>query len=69
MIAEWIHEVIDGCGGLHDFERCEIAVPNIPRDEAVASFVIKALANPECNGSAGVLDAIMNRRAELEAHS
>lgn len=61
-ISDWIHEIIDGVGGLHDFEYYEMATPTIPRDEAVAAWVLRCLANVKCEGSDLVLGAIQKRR-------
>ena len=58
-IAEWIHDVIDN---LHVFERCELAEPRIDRDEAVGDWIIRCLANPDCEGSDYVLQKIAERR-------
>lgn len=64
-IDDWIKQIIDGTGGLHAFERCEWAVPTVPRDEAVAAWVIRCLANPDSEGSGDVLAAIMERRRKV----
>lgn len=58
-ISAWIKSRIDN---LHDFERCEAALPTIPRDEAVGAWIIRCLANPECDGSAELIEAIVRRR-------
>ena len=65
MIREWITDIISGVGGMHDYERCEVAVRNGDPDEVVAIWVIKCLANPKCEGSKEVLEAIAKRRAEV----
>jgi hypothetical protein len=62
-ITQWITGIIDGPGGLHDFERCEFASPTVPRDEAVAAWVIRCLANVRCEDSDGVLAEIQRHRA------
>lgn len=41
-IMEWCESVITGSGGLHDFERCELAVPKCNRDVAVAAGLCAA---------------------------
>lgn len=64
-IRTWVHEIIDGVGGLHDFETYEIATPNMPRDEAVAIWVLKCLGNKECDGSQKVLNEIIKHRKEV----
>ena len=52
-------------GGLHDFEKYELATPNCDRDVATAAWVIKCLANPQSDGAEYVLNAIMERRNQL----
>jgi hypothetical protein len=64
-IRVWVHGVIDGVGGLHEFEECEIATPNIPRDEAVAIWVLKCLGNTKCEGSQKILNEILKHRREV----
>jgi hypothetical protein len=61
-IPSWIKARIDN---LHTFERCEVASPTIPRDEAVGAWIIRCLANPECEGSAELLAAIQQRREKV----
>lgn len=63
-IGAWIHDVIDGSGGLHSFEYHEMATPNIPRDEAVAHWVIRALGNDASKDAQVVFEAIAERRME-----
>lgn len=65
-ISTWIHDVINGSGGLHDFEDHELASSNIDRDEAVGAWVIRCLANPKCEGSQAVLSAIIERREKVQ---
>lgn len=62
MIVEWVHTVIDGSGGLHNMEDTELAIEMIDRDEVVAHWIIRCLANPDCPGSGDVLRAISDRR-------
>ena len=62
MIEEWVNKIIFGSGVLHAFEYHEFASCNIDRDEAVARWVIRCLANPKCEGSEEVLTAIVERR-------
>jgi len=64
-IQEWITGIIDGPGGLHDFERCELASSTVPRDEVVAAWVIRCLANVNCEDSEGVLLEIQQHRAAV----
>ena len=58
-------KIISGTGGLHDFEEYEMAEPNIDRDEAIAIWTIKCLANPGCEGSREIFDLIADRRKEM----
>jgi hypothetical protein len=64
-IQEWLDQIINGTTGLHSFEAHECAVMNVPRDEAVASWVIRCLANPASEGSADVLESIIRRREKV----
>ena len=61
-IEKWVRRVISGPGGLHDYERFELAVPTIPRDEAVAIWIIQCLGNNTSPDTAAVLDEIRRRR-------
>lgn len=61
ILYKFVKEIINE---LHEFENCEIAIQTIPRDEAVAQFVIRCLANPDCEGSREMLDAIIDHRAD-----
>ena len=65
-IGQWIEDVITGPGGLHDFEKYELAVFS-DRDHAVAKWVIRCLANIECEKSGAVLQTIIDRRKHLES--
>ena len=49
-ILEFSEKIINGVGGLHDYEYHEMATPNYDRDVSVAIWVIKCLANPKCEG-------------------
>lgn len=63
---DWTRAVVRGVGGFEDFERYEVAVFD-DRDVSLAYFVVRALANPKCEGSAAMMEAIQERRRELEA--
>lgn len=67
-IESWVRGVIIGPAGLNTKEAYELLVFGGKNGEriAVAEFVIRALANPECEGSREVLQAIINRRAKTE---
>ena len=61
-IEAWISRVV---GGMKQMERREWAVPNRGRDYCVASFVVRCLANPGCQGSDEILASILARREEV----
>ena len=63
LIGDWCHKIIHGCGGVDDYEHYEKVVYS-DRDVAIVEFVCRALANPKCEGSQEVLDAICKRRTE-----
>lgn len=60
-IKAWVQELMDGVGGFKAYFRKEVVVGD--RVNAAARFVIRALANPDCEGSDKVLEAIMEARA------
>jgi len=65
-ILKFSEKIINGAGGLHDFEYHEIATPNYDRDVVVAIWVIKCLANPSCDGSKEAMEAIIERRKDKQ---
>lgn len=67
-LDDWTKQVITGAGGLHDMWLYEWGLfePDALRDTEVANFVIRCLANPDCEGSDVVLAQIAKRRAELD---
>jgi len=65
--GDWCHRIIEGVGGMNDYERYEIVAWNQPERIAAANWTLQCLANPDCEGSAGVLEAIMQKRREREA--
>lgn len=64
-IMKFCEDIITGVGGLHDFERYELATPNCDKDVATAAWVIRCLANPKNPDSEMVLNAIIERRKEM----
>ena len=66
ILEKFAKEIIDGVGGLRDYERCELASPTIDRDQATVIWTLRCLANPECEGSQAVIEAILERRKKLE---
>ncbi|MES2788155.1 MAG: hypothetical protein V4719_00940 [Planctomycetota bacterium] len=65
-ISEWITQVIDGPGGMNNYEETEWVVWHTPERHAAAAWIIRCLANPKCKGSDEVLAAIRERRQEIE---
>lgn len=63
-IAKWCRDIIEGPGGMNDYEKYEMAIWNDSERVAAAAWVLRCLANPECKGSQEVLAAILTRREE-----
>lgn len=61
-IEGWCADIILGPGGLHDFERREMATANCDRDVAVAAWVVRCLGNDASAATRAVVDAIVERR-------
>jgi len=68
-IEEWINEIISGVYGFEVMEECEFVVHNVSRETSLVSFVIRALANPECEGSDEVLSKILEQRKYLNTQT
>lgn len=66
-IAGWIHEMIEGSGGMNDFEAHELVIWHEDERVAAARWIIRCLGNPRCAGSDEVLQAIMQRRVDVVA--
>lgn len=65
-IDEWIEKIVNGSGGFVDFENHEWPVYHNSREYSIAAFVVRCLANPKLEGSQEVLDAIIERRKEIQ---
>lgn len=61
-IEDWCARIINGTGGFISLEEHELSIFEKGRDIAIVEFVIRALANAECEGSAEILTAILERR-------
>lgn len=61
-LLEFCNSIINGNGGLLDYEQHEVAVPTVPRDVAVAAWTIRCLANPGCEGSEHLVEMILAKR-------
>jgi hypothetical protein len=60
---QWIKRVYENFKAM---EEHEIAIHHVDRELAFAEFLVKALANPECEGSEKMLNSITNRRQKLK---
>ena len=60
MTAEdFAFQIIEGSGGMDDFERHEMVAWNRPERVEAAIWTMKCLINPNCKGSEEALDAII----------
>lgn len=59
-LHEYCRRLIHGVGGFHDLEKYELYMPE-DRDVAIVEFVVRALANPDCEGSLDILLVISER--------
>jgi hypothetical protein len=64
-IAAWIRDIIEGSGGMDQFEEREMVIWHVSERIAAASWAVRCLANPRCKGSAEVLAAIIARREKV----
>ena len=64
-INSWVNRVIKGIGGFESWEDHESVMFHNSREEGIAEFVIRCLANPFCEGSDKVLEAIIEQREKL----
>jgi len=64
-IVNWINRVIKGPGGFVSWEDHEFVIHHASREESIAAFVIRCLANPGCQGSGDVLRAIITQRVSI----
>lgn len=61
---EFAKSIIEGPGGMTDFEMHEIVIWHDPERVAAAIWTMRCLANPQCKGSAEALAAIIEARAK-----
>ena len=61
-INEWINRAIKGPTGFETLDDRECVIFHKSREEGIAEFVIRCLANPLCEGSKEVLEAIYEQR-------
>lgn len=67
VIGKWCRRIIEGVGGMNDYEKYETVIWHVPDRVAVADWTIRCLANPKCEGSQEILEAIIERRKEQSA--
>lgn len=61
---DWCRSIIEGSGGMNDFERHEVVVWQDGDRVCGAHWALRCLANPDCAGSQKVLDEIIKAREE-----
>jgi hypothetical protein len=61
-VKKWCRDIVEGIGGLDDFNRYEMACLDSQLD--AVEWAVRCLANPKCEGSREVLDAIESRREQ-----
>lgn len=57
--TDFAKQIIEGPGGMNDFERYEIVVFHNSERVAAAVWTLRCLANPECEWSQEVIDHIL----------
>lgn len=61
-IAAWCKHIIEGQAGMNSYEARELVVWHESERFSAAQWVIRCLANPDCEGSGEVLQAIVEQR-------
>lgn len=61
-LHDWVARIIDGPTGFKVWEDREGVLHHVSREVSIALFVVRCLANVNCDGSEQVLNAIMRRR-------
>lgn len=64
-ISSWVNKIIKSSAGFEQWEDREGVIFHHSREEGIAEFVIRCLANPSCEGSDQVLEAIIKQREKL----
>jgi hypothetical protein len=62
-IEEYCHQIVESFEAM---EEHEIVVHHISREYSLVAFTIRALANVDSEGSQEVINAIVDRRENLE---
>lgn len=63
-IYQWTYDIIEDPTGFNAFEAREWPIYDVPDRVAVARWVVRCLANPNCEGSEEVLKMIVDRRKD-----
>ena len=66
IISRFTKRIIKGTGGFETWESREFVVHK-DRDISIAEFVIRCLANPACEDSGVVLNAIIEKRNSADS--
>lgn len=64
--SEFAKKIIEGSGGMNDFEEHEYPAWNHSERVEAAIWAMKCLANPKCEGSEEALAAIIKHREERQ---
>jgi hypothetical protein len=64
---DFARSVIEGSGGMNDYEEHELVVWHVPDRVAAAHWTLKCLANPDCEGSEEAVQAILQEREKRRA--
>jgi hypothetical protein len=65
FLKTWCNSIINGAGGLRAYNKHEHA--GMTTQLHAVEWTIRCLANPKCEGSQEVLDAILEERAKKAA--
>lgn len=63
-ISKWCHDIIKGSTGFESYEYHEFVIWHIPRECAIAEWVIRCLANTGSKDSEMVLNSILAHRKD-----
>lgn len=63
-IFQWSQDIVEGPGGYNNWKQYEWVDTGVSDRVAVAQWIIRCLANPNCAGSGEVLKMIVARRED-----
>lgn len=61
-LPAWCRDVIEGSGGMNDYERHEWVVWHVPERVAAATWAVRCLGETRCPGSAAVMRHLNRQR-------